>query len=107
MKNILEQDFKCVKRLIDTDLSTAEIAEYTNRGASTVNRIRKCKTYEDYRKLINSISQKVPDEKTEPILIEKDKADNKCNSCVLNYENEILRKKLNTVLSILKSNGEV
>ncbi|MEG0486249.1 MAG: hypothetical protein RR576_12465, partial [Oscillospiraceae bacterium] len=77
------------------------------RGASTVNRIRKCKTYEDYKHLINSIVHKAPSERTEPILIEQDKVDNKCNSCVLNYKNEILRKKLNTVLSILKSNGEV
>ena len=92
--------FNRVKKLTETQLSTKEIAEIADVSTATVHRVRGAKDFEQYRiASSNGFPRDWTSSQTAP-------EQTNCSVCILKHENEILKKKLNTILAVLKANPE-
>lgn len=50
VKNITEREYRKIKLFIEAELTNSQIAKLTGRSASTVARIRKSETLEEFRR---------------------------------------------------------
>lgn len=53
---VTELKFKAIRILLDSGSTATEIAAYMGCGTTTVNRIRRCDTYEEYKQLMAAVA---------------------------------------------------